>query len=122
MKLSTSINHKKRAEKEIRQLWRHAKSYRLSHDDVLKRKEKIFQSVAHCPGWVRHYLRGYDKCQFDMNYVNLELCYNLKGVLYSTDRESNRPNLDRLYKKGLGLYITKHEAHFHWKNSDKIFF
>ncbi len=121
MKTSTAFNHRTRAEQAIRELWTSARIFSQPHSELLERKIAIFATVAHCPTWVKSYLEGYYRCLMDMNYQNLEFCYNLRGVLYSTHRDSDKPGTDRLYKKNLGAYISRHKGAHYWKGTDKQF-
>lgn len=122
MRVSTAYNHKIRSEQSIRELWTSARIFGMAHSEIIERHEIIRASIKHTPTWVRSYIDGYYRCLMDGNYQNLEFCYKLKGVLYSTHRDSDKPGTDRLYDKGLGSYISKHgEGHHYWKGTEKQF-
>ena len=90
MRIETALNHRQRAETALADLWSAARIYHMPHDEILKRKYEIMQTVSHCPGWVRYYLAGADSVHFKKHYDNLEFCYLVDGELFSTWKKSDR--------------------------------
>lgn len=124
MNLSTAINHKNRATTQIIDLWHYAKTGKMSHSEILDKKETITKSIAHCPVWVKSYVIGrYDALYDQCFHQELEFCHIVKKVLYTTSKlDTGKPKTERLYKKGLGGYLSKNNnSAFFWRGTDKQF-
>tara|TARA_R110002020_G_scaffold34910_1_gene105873 strand:- start:51 stop:425 length:375 start_codon:yes stop_codon:yes gene_type:complete len=124
MKITTALNHKSRAITAIKSLYHTAQLCGMPSADITKKRNEIMLSIAHCPQWVKSSVSGYHECLYDMNFNNLEFCYELKGILYTTSKiDTGKPSTERLYKKGLGSLLSKaNNGAFYWRNTDKRYF
>jgi len=96
MNINTALNHKQRAILAYRDLYSSAKSFKMSHADMIKRGIKIQVSIKHCPQWVKSEVNGYKNCLYDIHTYQgpngyLEFCYLMPdGQLHSTVKKSKR--------------------------------
>lgn len=51
----------------------------------------------------------------------VEFCYNVKGVLYSTHKDSTKPVTEEFHQRGEGNILANAEGRHYWKGTDKVF-
>jgi hypothetical protein len=124
MKLQTAINHKQRLLGCVTSLVRSSTIMCPLSIQMNAEYATIMESVPKdCPAWVRSYGRGfYDCLREQMEQEHIEFCYPIHGVLYSTNKHTDRPRTERLYKKGLGRCLSKCQGYRYWKHKDKRYF
>ena len=121
MRIETSLNHRQRAGTAIADLWSAARIYKMSHEDILKRKKEILSTIAHCPQWVKEYVNGQDSVYFKMHYQHLEFCYLVEGVLYSTYKKSTRPTTEHFFSRDMGHVLSDApNAHYYLDSECKF--
>lgn len=124
MKIDTALSHKRRLRTCVRDLISHAQICKLPSDQINQQFLDMKATLPKdAPAWLRSYIDGYyEALREDMLQAHVEFCYPIHGVLYSTNKHTTRPRTERLYKKGLGSYLSKCQGFLYWKESDKRFF
>jgi len=122
MKLDTAINHKMRASARIKHIWSTSKTFSLTHKEIMERTNKVFETIAHCPEWVKSYVRGQNDLLLEQVYQHLEFCYmNEHGDLFSTWRETSHLSTEVYYTSGRGIELCRMKGHHYWKGTRKVF-
>lgn len=122
MRVSTALNRQGAAILRICDIYSSARSFGLTHREMMDRLLPVWTSMKDCPRHVHEYVRGYERCLFDMMFRNdLEFCYLVEGVLYSTWRASHHPTTQVWYDQNKGhCLLTAPGAHY-WRGTDKLF-
>jgi hypothetical protein len=108
MRFKTAYNHQERARSAIADILRSSESFGRSSDEESKLVRAVFESISHCPQWVKSYVSGYRDALREQQRRKLVFCYTVDGKLYSTHR-----NRDDYYEKhGLGPKEVYEQATF----------
>jgi hypothetical protein len=113
MHLSTSINHKDRALRQLAQVFSWVKISGMKSDVLNGKVLEIMKTLEKCPEWVRAYVRGWTDATRRGLEQELVFFYTMQdGKLVSTHRD--RP--DYYEKMGLGpkeVYdLATHSGHY----------
>jgi len=91
-------------------------SARVSHResfDINADITAVFETAAKCPRWLRSYLRGYARALYEAHWNQVEFCYNIEGIWYTTSHRSVRDRYPDEWLHKLGdcysafLYLKK---------------
>lgn len=52
---------------------------------------------------------------------DVEFCYLVDGIVYSTHKDSTRPTTEGFYARGEGNIVNNAEGRHYWKGTDKAF-
>jgi hypothetical protein len=121
MKTTTAINKKDNAVNRINTLWKDAAMFHYPHATVLEIKTTIFAELKTCPQWVRSEVEGYNKALYDLHWNNLEFCYSVDSVLYSTHKKSDKPLTEVFYSSGKGQILADSVGKHYYKGTEKSF-
>ena len=126
MKIETAINHKNRALSAIESMVYAAKVSSITSAQFNEDAQAVFDTISHCPGWVRDYCQGYLDCE--RKRIQRELIGGgfIDGVFYST--HSNRD--DYYAKHGIEprAWAEKYQggqvkdSGLYWAHSLKLWF
>ena len=88
MKIETALNHKIRVLSAIESMVYAAKVSSITSAQFNEDAQAVFDTISHCPRWVRDYCQGYLDCE--RNRIQRDLIGGgfIDGVFYST--HSNR--------------------------------
>lgn len=115
MKTTTAFKKREAALTRIRDRFNAAKIYKPTSKHIHSQVLEIMEDVKSCPGWVRDYIRGYYECLFDSLWQHMEFCYEVNGVLYTTNRNSDKPHWDTLPDYNMKGKLCAH----YWFGTDK---
>lgn len=75
----------------------------------------------HTQGFVSGVIQVYSDCLFQKD---LEFCYKVDGVLYSTHKESVHRSTEEFYQRKAGHELGKQGVFsgFYWKGTDQLYF
>lgn len=117
---TTQYNHYSKALSQIKDLYSKAKIYKMTSHAITTEYIAIEASVnKKLNQYYNGLLSGYANCEMDKLWDCMEFCYDIDGVLYTTDKnkdqKSNKPNW-----RTLSDYNMKGRkcAHY-WINTDK---
>jgi hypothetical protein len=85
---------------------------------VGKTKPKHVYSV-YMHGFVYGLMRAEQK---RIERENLEFCYLVDGILFSTHRDTDKRKTEEFFQAGKGSYLVDKPSGFIWKGSDKVYF
>lgn len=115
----TAFRKQERAIMQIRDLFSKARIFKMTSSAITAEYLKIKEGMTRCPMYSREYISGYFRALSDKLWEEMEFCYLIDGVLYTTNKckngESNKPNW-----RDLPDYNMKGKlcAHF-WLNTDR---
>lgn len=118
MKIDTAINHKRRFNVRIADLFGSFCCYHPTHKEICKTlKEQVYNTVLwkRIPEWLRCYVRGCIDTRLELLYqYELEWKLPFNGVLYS--------KWDELPEEGKKHYMQADTSGNHfWRNSEDKF-
>lgn len=121
MKLTTNLNHRDRAIENARSVFSMATLCHYSHAKILDQLSTVRATISHCPQWVRSYYDGYVARLHEDHYRQLEFCYLVDGILYSTHRDSKRQSTDVFYDTGKPCVLNDAPSAHYYKDADKAY-
>ena len=75
----------------------------------------------HCT-WLAGYATGVIAAMRHSIWTNdVEFCYMVDGVLYSTHTVSDKPTTEQFYARGEGNILNNAEGRHYWKGTNKAF-
>jgi len=71
--------------------------------------------------YMQGYILGCVQTNRELLWNDLEFCYLVEGVLYSTNRQTTKRSTKEFYDSNRGHLILPLAGEFYWKNSNKPF-
>lgn len=116
-------------QEEVRRVHKHAQVFHLTDYELMK----LLQVEVRDPlnrlwgnGKPVHsmYLKGYVQGAIDayreQMWQELEFCYRVDGVLYSTYKQTTKRSIDELYKANRANDISNSVGNFYWKDRNDL--
>lgn len=69
--------------------------------------------------WTRGFVSGLDRAHYNALWREVEFCYLVDGVLYSTHKTSTHRLTEEFYARGEGHLLSKAEGRHYWLGTDK---
>lgn len=125
MKITTAINHKDTLVRRLDSLYRRAKLYHWSADQLqATRNLEIYgyEPYKRLPRWVKEYISGYGDCLYSHHWHHVEWVFPWDGHIYKN--WSLLPEEGRKYymaKDRYGLHVYKDDNWKHYTGSASQF-
>ena len=116
-------------QQEVRRVFTHATTFHLTDNELQELltkevREPLNRTWTNGKPVHSTYLKGYiqgavDACREQM-WQQLEFCYRIDGVLYSTYKKTTKRSIDELYKANRANDITNSIGNFYWKDRNDL--
>lgn len=116
-------------QQEVRRVFTHAQVFHLNDVELIELlrvevREPLNRTWSNGKPVHNLYLKGYvqgaiDACREQM-WQQLEFCYRVDGVLYSTYKKTTKRSIDELYKANRANDISNSVGNFYWKDSNDL--
>jgi hypothetical protein len=121
MRIETALSRITTAQRALTDLYSTAVICKLPASDITRNKLIIIAAMGKAPQWARSRVEGYAQCLYNLHWQNLEFCYNVEGVLYSTHKKSDKPTTEIFYSTGKGSVLSNAIGSHYYKGTDKQF-
>jgi hypothetical protein len=116
-------------QEEVRRVFTHASTFHLTDNELLEllqkevreplnRKWKNGKAVHSL--YLKGYVQGAVSTYREQLWNEVEFCYRIDGVLYSTHKQTSKRSIDELYNANRANDISNSVGNFYWKDRNDI--
>jgi hypothetical protein len=118
---NTEYNRKKRALLHLRDLYSKARIFHMTSEAITKEyiEQILNRDLAKATIATREYIRGFADCLYFQLQNEMEFCYEVDGILYTTthDKTATKARWDTLPDYNMSGKKCGH----YWFNTDKLY-
>ena len=115
---------------KVRTVFNTATICKLTNDELIAKLEEEVRvplnrkysngRAVHCE-YLKGFVQGVCNVYRQQIWNEVEFCYLVEGVLYSTDKKSAKRSTEEFYSTNRGHELCNYVGNFYWKHTEKPF-